>query len=243
MDFFRGDEGAEITIRSDLGKGEEETHPVAAWFREPDEDAGYERKALELARGRILDVGAGTGVHALPLQRRGLEVCAIDFTPEAVEIMRARGVRDARLARLEEFRDGPFDTILVLANGAGLAETLDGLEGFLGRLGQLLAPDGQVLLDSCDVRPPAGPDGVRPATGRDGRYVGDIHFQLEYRGEKGDLFPQLYVDPDTFADRARRAGWSLEVVEPGEGGSYLARLTRAAGRASAEGPGAAGAVP
>ena len=56
--------------------------------------------------------------------------------------------------------------------------------------------------------------------------LGDIHFQLEYRGEKGDPFPQLYVDPDTFAERAGRAGWTFEVVETGEGGSYLARLTR-----------------
>jgi SAM-dependent methyltransferase len=226
MDFFEGDEGAEITIRSDLGEGEEETHPVAAWFRRPEEDVGYEATALDLCRGRVLDVGAGAGVHALPLQERGLEVCAIDFTPEAVEIMRRRGVRDARRERLEEFRDGPFDTILILANGAGLAESLDGLERFLARLGELLAPGGQVLLDSCDVRPPAGPDGVRPATGADGRYVGDIHFQLEYRDEKGDPFPQLYVDPDTFAGTAARAGWTFEVVETGEGGAYLARLTR-----------------
>jgi hypothetical protein len=146
--------------------------------------------------------------------------------PEAVDIMRRRGVRDARRASLRDFRGGPFDTVLVLANGAGLAETLNGLEPFLARLGELLAPGGQIILDSTDVRPPAGPDGVRPTRRDDGRYVGDIHFQLEYRGEKGDPFPQLYVDSATFAERARAIGWSFEVVGTGEGGSYLARLRR-----------------
>ena len=47
-----------------------------------------EEAALDLCRGRTLDVGAGAGCHSLILQERGLDVVAIDVAPEAVEVMR-----------------------------------------------------------------------------------------------------------------------------------------------------------
>jgi SAM-dependent methyltransferase len=234
MDYFNGDSTATIVVTSDRGTGEVEDLDVSAWFREPAQ-SGPERTALDRCRGRVLDVGAGTGLHALALQARGLEVCAIDAVPEAVEIMRRRGVVDARQARVLDFAGGPFDTVLIFANGAGLAETLSGLPALLGSAARLLAPDGQLLLDSTDVRPcdadeaaaagyTRGDDGLWRRS--DGRYVGDLHFQLEYRGEKGPPFPQLYVDPDTLAEVAEGEGWQCEIVERGGGGSYLARLTR-----------------
>ena len=58
------------------------------------------------------------------LQGRGHTVTAIDVMPEAVEVMRRRGVSDARLASWAdpEISVGPsFDTVLALMNGAGVA--------------------------------------------------------------------------------------------------------------------------
>lgn len=204
-------------LHSDLGEHEELA--VAGWFR--DLTGPSDRAAVDLARGRVLDVGAGTGLHSLALQGRGLAACAIDFVPEAVEIMRRRGVHDARLANLFDFRDGLFDTILVLANGIGLAETLAGLPRLFTAFDRLLAPGGQVLCDSTDLRA----EGFG-AKRDDGRYIGEILFQLEYKGEKAPPFPQLYVDPDLLAARATQSGWVCEVAQQYGNGGYLARLTR-----------------
>ena len=215
-DYFNGDTGAVITIHSDLGEHDEE--PVAGWFRTPGTSWAPEQTALELCRGRVLDVGAGTGLHSLVLQERGLSVCAIDFVPEAVEIMRRRGVNDVRRADIWEFEGGPFDTVLMFANGAGICETLVGLDRFLQWAPRLLTPGGQILMDSTDVRGQAG------RTWReDGRYIGEIEFQLEYRGEMGAPFLQLYVDAETLTDHVRSAGWSVDIVAR-ERSSYLARL-------------------
>jgi hypothetical protein len=122
----------------------------------------------------------------------------------------------------------PFDTVLMMMNGLGLTETLAGLREFLADARRLLGRGGQVLADSTDVRvrldAEAGRTGAleRP----DGRYVGELHFQLEYGGLKGDPFPQLYVDANTLARYAREAEWDCEIVrEPDEYGHYLARLT------------------
>lgn len=62
-------------------------------FRSYDSMPKIERKALDLAKERILDVGAGAGCHSLVLQERGLDVTAIDISPLSVETMKERGVK------------------------------------------------------------------------------------------------------------------------------------------------------
>ncbi|MGH7676609.1 MAG: class I SAM-dependent methyltransferase [Gemmatimonadales bacterium] len=217
-DYAAGDTGATIVLYSDLGEREE--LPVAGGFRDP--TSPVEQAALARCRGRVLDAGAGTGIHTLALQARGLDVTAIDFVPEAVEIMRRRGVRDARRADLFGFDGGPFDTILLFANGTGLAETVAGLDRLFAVFARLLRPGGQVLLDSTDLLAKG-----HPPTRADGRYVGELEFQIEYKGQKAPPFRQVYVDAGTLADRAAAGGWVCEIVERPSSTHYLARLTRA----------------
>lgn len=50
-----------------------------------------EQIALQMAEGNTLDVGAGSGCHALALQEMGKEVCAIDISPRSVEVMEKEG--------------------------------------------------------------------------------------------------------------------------------------------------------
>ena len=91
-DYFAGDEGATLGVHGDLGEYDE--IPVSLFFRGPDAFLPFERVAMAECRGRVLDVGAGTGVHALALQDRGFEVTAVEVMPQAAEIMRRRGVSD-----------------------------------------------------------------------------------------------------------------------------------------------------
>lgn len=228
-DYFAGDRAATLILHNDLG--EQEELPVSVFFREPDDFFSFEIAALQLCRGRVLDVGAGTGVHTLYLQQRGFEVCAIDVLPEAVEIMRRRGVRDARLVDVNEFIDGceaeRFDTVLMMMNGVGILGTLEGLDRFLGRAARLLQPGGQILVDSGPARIVG--DQEAPAAELaldDSRYPGEAWIRLEYRGEKGPPFRELYCDSETLAEHAAAAGWEAEVVFRDRLLGYVARLTR-----------------
>ena len=217
--------------------------PLSVFFRSaPEEHRVVEREALTRARGRVLDCGAGVGSMTLLLQKQGMEVTALEVIPEAVEIMGERGVKRVVLGRLEDQpADHAFDTLLLLMNGTALAGTLARLPFFLKTLDGLLAPGGQVLLDSTDLlggevgmgvdQPRGGslqPEGILdPYSGREeGTYPGELHYQLEFHGEKGAPFPQLFVDPRTLATAARASGWRVEVMMEGEEGEYLASLTR-----------------
>lgn len=224
-----GDLDALMVVRDDLGN--EEALPVAYYFRgmegrDDDPLALLERAALDASRGRVLDVGAGAGSHALALQERGFRVTALEPHEGLMEVLRGRGILDPRTASLAELaRAGErFDTILLLMNGLGLAGTLEGLPGLLQALAGVLAPGGQVLADSSDLRGlvEGADDTLRLP---DGRYLGDLQFQLEFRGERGDPIPFLFVDPDTLARVAGGEGWKVEVVLGNGEGGYLCRLT------------------
>jgi len=208
--------------------GVQEPIPVAVFFRDAAELTQQELDALDRCRGHVLDVGAGAGIHSLELEARGLTVTALDVDPEAVAIMTSRGLEDARLADVFDFDAGPFDTLLLLGHGIGMMGTLTGLDRFLHHAGKLTTPDGQILLNSVDVRVTDDPRHLAyHERNRDaGRYEGEIALEFEFDGERGAPFTWLHVDFETMAAAADRAGWDAERLQQDPTGEYLARLVR-----------------
>jgi SAM-dependent methyltransferase len=212
-----GDRTQVLEVRSDADPPEELT--VAWLLRAPEDLPTLEARALRRVRGRVLDVGAGGGAHALPLQAAGHPVTALERSEAAVEVLRARGVVDARVG---DIFDGPgnerWDTVLLLMNGTTLVGSSEGLVRLLGAARARLAEDGRILLDSTDLRDEAGDR--RP----DGRYVGEVQLQLSWRGRRSAPFAVLYADPDLLAECAREAGLATTVLARDERGAYLAEL-------------------
>lgn len=226
--YLEGDSEAELTLRRDDGL--EVALPAGFFFRAPEEFSALERLALERCRGRTLDIGAGSGLHALALQERGLRVTAIDLSPEAVDVMIRRGVRDVIEVDLFRFRGGPFDTLLLLGHGIGMVENLDKLATFLTHAKALCAAGGHLLVHSTDVRCTEDPVHLayQERNRRAGRYIGEIRLEVEFQGLRGSRYGWLHVDPETLEDVARDTGWESEILHREETGDYLARLTRAA---------------
>lgn len=202
----------------------EDEFPVATLFRQYDEMPAIEQQAIDIATGRVLDVGAGAGCHTLELQRRGANVTAIDISPTSVETMRKRGVAHVLLQNFYDVTS-QYDTVLMLMNGIGIVEKLNGMERFFAQLDRILAPGGRVLFDSSDICYVfEGEDGIieLPATPE---YYGEIQYQMQYGSIKGEPFGWLYIDADTMREIAIAHGYEFNIIKQGEHYDYLGALT------------------
>lgn len=217
--------GRASTLRVFSSQFDEDEIPVDQLFRTYKEMPPIEQKALTLAQGRILDVGAGSGCHALALQEMGKEVTAIDISELSVEIMAERGVKDARAVDLYDERMAEkFDTILLLMNGSGIIGNIEGMERFFLRMKQLLASEGCIYMDSSDLKYLFEEEDGSYVIDIAGDYYGLVDFQMQYRQIKGESFDWLYIDFDTLSYYAKQYGFSAQIVCEGEHYDYLAKL-------------------
>jgi SAM-dependent methyltransferase len=198
---------------------EPEEMPVDIYFREESEMPDLELKALRLCKGKVLDVGAGVGSHALILQKRGFDVTGMDISAPAVAIMKQRGLQKAIEGNILQYKDDTYDTLLFMMNGIGLTGTIAGLTSFLKEVKSLLKPGGQLLFDSSDLSY-LYQEVAFPASG----YYGEVSFRYEYKGLKGSWFKWIYVDQQTLKSLAKKQGWMVEIVFEDDQDQYLARL-------------------
>ncbi|QNF32457.1 class I SAM-dependent methyltransferase [Adhaeribacter swui] len=199
--------------------GEPEDMPLDIFFRDEDEMSEVELEALSCCYGKVLDIGAGVGSHALALQELELDVTALEISPLAAEIMQQRGVAKIINQDIFTYSGDTYDTLLLLMNGIGLVGDIAGLRQFLQHAKKLLNPNGQLVFDSSDITYLY--EGNFP-TGE--KYYGEIAYQYEYRQVKGEWFKWLYIDQDTLAEVAGEEGWLTIIQYEDEQDQYLARL-------------------
>ena len=222
-DYFAKGKSAKLRVLS--SQFEEDEIPTEQLFRTYDEMPELEQEALQLAKGKILDCGAGSGCHALALQEMGKDVEAIDISPLSVEVMKKRGVKEAYCVNLfDENYLQKFDTILMLMNGSGIIGKLENMGAFFTKMKQLLNPGGCIYMDSSDLRylfeDEDGSFLIDLAAG----YYGEIDFRMQYKQIKGEPFDWLYVDFQTLSYYANENGFKAEMVKEGEHYDYLACL-------------------
>ena len=204
---------------------EEDEIPLTTLFRSYEDMPKIERKALDMAKGRILDVGAASGCHSLVIQERGLDVTAIDISPLSVETMKERGVK--KVIEQNFFTlEGQYDTILMLMNGIGIVGTLERMPELFRQLDKILAPGGQVLCDSSDISYVfEDEEGIIDIPDEIG-YYGEQSFRMQYKDTIGEPFNWLYIDADTLRQMAESCEYAVEVIAKGEHYDYLAKITK-----------------
>lgn len=183
-----------------------------------------EQIAMDKAKGKVLDVGCGAGSHSLYLQQKGLEVTSIDVSSGAIEACKKRGLKNARNIHLLELEGEKFDTILLMMNGTGIFKTLKEAPVYLQHLKTLLYPDGQILVDSTDLKYMYRSFGLFPRLPKD-KYYGELDFIIRYKGFQSPRFPWLYLDQKTFKKLCKENQLHFEVLRQGRNYDYLARIS------------------
>lgn len=226
MDYIQSpSENKDSIIHVDTNITEDESIPTPYFFREYDEMPLSERTALDISTGKVLDLGAGSGVHSLYLQQKGLEVHPIDISELSVEVMKKRGIQNVRLKDFKELQDEKYDTILLLMNGIGMVQNISNLPKYLEHFKNLLTPNGQILIDSTDILYMFEEEDGSYLIDLNGEYYGQMIYFVSYRNIKGDAFEWLYVDFGLLKDAAESVGLNCEQVVDEEEGHYLAKLT------------------
>jgi SAM-dependent methyltransferase len=162
----------------------------------PDPDLVARVDAGRLSVGAALDVGTGPGHDAIFLARRGFSVTAVDLAPSAIALARD----NARAAGVENEIDFEAADVLALPlppagftliYDRGCFHTLppDAWAGYLGRLRDALAPDGQFLLRVRRAAPGDGETGPHPFTETSLRTVLSPFFRVD------EIHAAVYAGP------------------------------------------------
>lgn len=225
MDYYNGDTEAMLDYCRD--DGHVDSIPVGLFFRGVT-DMPSDKISISECKGRILDIGAGTGLHALHLQELGFTVCAIDVLETACEIMRKTGIKDVRCVDISGFTEKPFDTVLVLGRTIGNVGNLSGLQGFLAHLHKLVTSEGKVIINSLDPKYTNDPRHLayQQINVDNKRYLGEVRMSFAYKGKKGPSFSWLNVDYESLRNIAYETGWECNILLQEENGNYLARLEK-----------------
>lgn len=220
LDYYNGNYSEDILTETNIS--EEDELPLSYLFRSYGDMPKIEQKALDLARGRVLDIGCGAGIHALYLQDKGLDVKAIDTSAGAIEVCTLQGIKEAENINVLTLKEEKFDTLLLLMNGTGIFRNLEEMPTYLRHLKSLLRPDGQILIDSSDLKYMYDSD--EEIENIDG-YYGELEFVMRYKGMESLPFDWLYLDEHTFEAICDDHGLNFEVVSRGDNFDYLAKIT------------------
>lgn len=172
----------------------------------------------------IVDLGCGTGRHALRLAEAGADVVAVDFSAGMLEKAMAKpGVRPVRFVTHDlhapptPLPDSAFDRVL----SALVLDHIVDLPGFFAECRRLCRPDGAIVISS--MHPAMMLRGILahfkdPATGRDvlpesvPNEISDYVMAATRAGLRFEHLSEHAVD-DELADRSSRAakyrGWPM----------------------------------
>jgi SAM-dependent methyltransferase len=218
-EYFEKEElTAPLLLHSTYGDIEE--MPVEVFFRDAEDFPELEFIALSLCDGKVLDVGAGVGAHALYLQEKNFDVSALEISQSACNIMQQRGVQKILQEDFFSLKNQQFDTLLFLMNGIGLAGTLEGFRKLLAHSKSLLSEKGQLLFDSSDISYLYEEYRIQ----RPDYYFGEIGYQYEFKGIKGEPFKWLYLDQETLIKVAHEEGWVVQILFEDENDQFLVRM-------------------
>ncbi|MCK0177955.1 class I SAM-dependent methyltransferase [Flavobacteriaceae bacterium S0862] len=221
LDYQKGNYTEDIITSTSIS--DDDVLPIPYLFRNFSGMPNIEQKALQLAKGKTLDTGCGAGSHSLYLQKKGIDVKAIDISKGAIETCKLRGLKNAHVCDVLDETE-TFDTILMLMNGSGFFESLERTPQVLHHLKGLLNKNGQILIDSSDIKYMYEDDDGGFWFDANSDYYGELEYHVTYKGET-ESFTWMYLDFDNLKTACAIVGLQCELVLEGEHYDFLARIT------------------
>ena len=183
------------------------------YFSDYDSWKPHIQSALQLVKGRVLDIGIGAGRHALYLQEQGFEVVGIDNSLLAVEVSKQRGVMDCHVMSIAGIDEslGIFDSIIMLGNNWGLLGGLVQGQAILKQFYNITTDDAKIIAETSNPYATDDPTHLQyhDLNRKKGRMGGQIRFRSRYRQYCGDWMDYLLASPLEVETIVEGTGWHM----------------------------------
>jgi SAM-dependent methyltransferase len=207
--YFEGNRECNLTIHN-FG-ADSAVIPMSVFFRQADL-MEMDKTALKLCNGNILDIGAGTGDHALFLLNHGYDVTALDISNSSCEIIKKRGIAKVVCCDIFNFETlKKFDTILLLGRSIGAVGDINGFVIFLQIAKKYLKNNGHIIFNSVN----------EPSKSQ----WQSRQMSFEYDKKVGDLVTWFDIGEELLSQVATENGYTSETKFTQKDGNYLSLLT------------------
>ena len=226
-DAWKGIESFDLVERDD---GFIHYVPGSSYLTEFEAWPRIERRAMELVRGRVIDLGCGAGRVALYLQNRGFDVLGFDISPLALKVCEERGLRKTMKGSIHdlEFPPDSFDTAIMFGNNFSLLGTPARATRILKRMHSMLSKGGLILaetLDPYDTKEPAHL-AYHAMNKNKGRLPGQVRVRVRYKQYATPWFYWLLLSRNEMDELAKRTGFDVaRFIDPG-GPRYIGALRK-----------------
>ncbi len=209
--YFNHEDSYEVKERSD---GFIDVTNPRIYFTKYTNWLDVEKKAMRFVRRkRLLDVGCGTGRHALYLQEKGFDIVGIDSSPLAIKICQLRGLKKVRTKSIaaftEKYHNMYFDTILMFGNNFGLMGSFKGAQNILSRFHRITSNNATIIAQSMDPYRTKERAHIKYHNQNRlrGRMPGQARIRVRYKDYKSTWFDYLFVSKKEKKDILKGTGW------------------------------------
>lgn len=216
---YSGERSLEIVERDD-GYIDASPGPIN-YFSTYEDWPSHQKKAMDLVRGRVLDVGCGAGRHSLYLQGKGFDVLGIDISPLAIKVCKLRGLKKAEVMSIEEvkFKPDSFDTIIMMGNNFGLFGSFRKAQRLLKRFHKMTSKNALIIAETRDPYNTNNPDHLEyhEFNMKRGRMGGQVRIRVRFRRYTTKWFDYLFVSKEEMKNILRGIGWKVKrFIESGD---------------------------
>jgi len=227
--YYKGEDVFEIVERDD-GYFNAAANP-RMYFSEYENWHTHEKRAMELVKSRVLDIGCGAGRHSLHLQKKGVNVLGIDNSPLAIKVCKLRGLKKAKVMSIEDadFKPNSFDTIIMMGNNFGLFGSFKKARRLLRKFYRMTSKNAIIIAETRDTYKtdiPAHLDYHRFNKKR-GRMAGQLRIRVRFQKYASKWFDYLIVSKEEMKEILRGTGWKVKEFIDSDGSQYIAIIQKA----------------
>lgn len=198
--------------------------PGPEWyFDEYNEWPEAEQKAVDIAEGKVLDLGCGAGRHSLYLQEEH-EVLAIDLSKLALKTARERGVENIEKLDIREIDslEQKFDTVLLLGNNFGLVGGFEEGRKFFSKLDRVTSKKSKIIAEAkpCDSK-------KEEKQHEDKNGLIYLEMRYRYKEHVGNWHKLYYYTKEQLERLIKPTKWKIsDYIESNDSSTYFAIIEK-----------------